>query len=255
MPSFSYTCVDDNGIELRGVAAAETEDQLAARLRRQGQYLVRSTPASETGASLDPVVRADHPSRHRVFHPAGSHGDGRGDIGRLPSSFQELAQRGSLPVYATSTTRNVGMGWRGPYVNIGTSPNDYLNDAFGHAYIGASSGQVRSAGPDGVSGNADDIVYPPAAPPTGGTVTVTVKTVSSGKTLVDPAGYRVELFYANSGAEASLGDVAAPFSFNSVPMGVHVQVVKTSNPGSGNIVAQDTIVVGPSSTTAAELWF
>jgi type II secretory pathway component PulF len=52
MPNFSYVCVDDNGIELRGTAAAETEDQLADRLRRQGQYLVRSTPASDRVAAL-----------------------------------------------------------------------------------------------------------------------------------------------------------------------------------------------------------
>jgi hypothetical protein len=26
MPSFSYVCVDDNGIELRGVAAADIDD-------------------------------------------------------------------------------------------------------------------------------------------------------------------------------------------------------------------------------------
>jgi prepilin-type N-terminal cleavage/methylation domain-containing protein len=190
----------------------------------------------------------------------GKPSDGRfgfvGDMGRLPSSFQELAQRGSLPVYATSTTRNVGMGWRGPYVNIGTSATDYLDDAFGHVYTGASSGQVRSAGPDGISGNADDIVYPPAAPMTVGTVTVTVKTILGGKTVVDPVGYRVVLFYANNGAEASLSDAASPFSFSNVPMGVHaLQVVKTSNPNAGTIVSQDTIVVRPTSTTASELWF
>jgi len=64
----------------------------------------------------------------------------------------------------------------------------------------------------------------------------------------DLAPTRVELFYANGGAEASLGDVTAPFSFSSVPMGVHaVRVVKTSNPGARSIVAQDTIVVRPSS--------
>ena len=73
-------------------------------------------------------------------------------------------QRGSLPAYTIDTTRGIGMGWRGPYVNIGASPNDYLPDAFGRAYTGASSGQVRSAGPDGVVNTADDIVYPPAAP-------------------------------------------------------------------------------------------
>jgi prepilin-type N-terminal cleavage/methylation domain-containing protein len=179
-----------------------------------------------------------------------------GDLGRLPTSFTELAQPGSLPAFTTSTTRAVGMGWRGPYVNIGTTANDYLTDAFGRAYTGASSGQVRSAGPDGVAGNADDIIYPPAAPVIGGTVTATVKTISGGKTLVDQPGYRVDLFYANGGVETSLADTAAPFSFSNVPMGVHaIRVVQTVNPGAGTVVAQDTIVVRPSTTTAVELWF
>ena len=147
------------------------------------------------------------------------------------------------------------MGWRGPYVNIGTTANDYVTVAFGRAYTGAASGQVRSAGPDRVSGNADDIVYP-AAPTITGVVTATVKTITGGKTLVDPAGYRVDLFYANGGVDAALADTAAPFSFSNVPMGVHaVRVIRTVNPQAGTVVAPDTIVVRPSSTTAAELWF
>jgi general secretion pathway protein G len=179
-----------------------------------------------------------------------------GDLGRLPASFTELAQRGSLPVYTTGTARAIGMGWRGPYVNIGTTANDYLTDAFGRAYTGAASGQVRSSGPDGVAGNADDIVFPPAAPAIAGTVTATVKTITGGKTIVDPPGYRVDLFYANGGVEASLADAAAPFSFSNVPMGVHaIRVVKTVNPLAGSVVAEDTIVVRPSNTTAVELWF
>jgi general secretion pathway protein G len=191
-----------------------------------------------------------------VGKPAESRFGFVGDLGRLPTSFNELAQRGSLPAYTTSTTRGVGMGWRGPYVNIGTTAGDYLTDAFGRAYTGASSGQVRSAGSDGVAGNADDIVYPPSAPTIAGTVTATVKTITSGKTIVDPAGYRVDLFYANGGVESSLADTAAPFSFSNVPMGVHaIRVVKTVNPQAGAVVAQDTIVVRPSNTTAVELWF
>jgi prepilin-type N-terminal cleavage/methylation domain-containing protein len=191
-----------------------------------------------------------------VGKPAESQFGFVGDLGRLPSSFTELAQQGSLPGYTTSTTRGVGMGWRGPYVNMGTTANDYLTDAFGRAYTGAASGQVRSAGPDGISGNSDDIVYPPAVPTIGGTVTATVKTITGGKTIVDPAGYRVDLFYANGGVEASLADTAVPFSFSNVPMGVHaIRVVKTVDPSAGTIVAQDTIVVRPSSTTAVELWF
>lgn len=179
-----------------------------------------------------------------------------GDIGRLPASFQELVQRGSLPSYTTSTVREVGMGWRGPYVNVGTSPDDYLIDAFGRPYTGAPTGQVRSAGPDGVSGNADDIVYPPAPPVISGTVNVTVKTILKDKTVVDPVGYRVDLFYASNGSQAVLSDTAPPFSFTDVPMGLHaVRVVKTSNPGAGNVAAEDTIVVRPGSATALEIWF
>jgi general secretion pathway protein G len=191
---------------------------------------------------------------------AGKPGDNRfgfvGDIGRLPNSFQELAQAGGLPPFTTATFRNIGMGWRGPYMNTGVTADDYLTDAFGRPYTGASAGQVRSAGSDGVSGNADDIVYPPALSAIRGSVVVTVKTVVNRKTIVDPSGYRVELTYANGGVEASLADTAAPFSFSNVPMGLHgLRVVKTANPNAGAVVSQDTITVRPGATTAAELWF
>ena len=53
MPNFSYVCVDDAGAELKGVAAAENEDQLADLLRRQGHYLVRTTAASERASFTD----------------------------------------------------------------------------------------------------------------------------------------------------------------------------------------------------------
>lgn len=66
MPSFSYVCVDDNGIELRGVAAAETEDQLADRLRRQGQYLVRSTIAPDGRVSLAEIQLFERITRRDV---------------------------------------------------------------------------------------------------------------------------------------------------------------------------------------------
>jgi type IV pilus assembly protein PilC len=49
VPSFSYVGVDDNGTEVRGMISAESEDQLAELLRRQGQYLIRSSAASEGG--------------------------------------------------------------------------------------------------------------------------------------------------------------------------------------------------------------
>jgi len=179
-----------------------------------------------------------------------------GDIGRLPSTFQELVQQGTLPAYTTATERSIGMGWRGPYVNVGTAPTDYLNDGFGRPYTGSSTGQVRSAGVDGVANTADDIVYPPTPPAITGSVAVTVKTMQGQKIIVDPAGYRVELFYANNGSQTSVSAESAPFNFSNIPMGLHaVRVVKTSNPFAGSVVAQDTVIVRPGSTAAIELWF
>jgi general secretion pathway protein G len=178
-----------------------------------------------------------------------------GDIGRLPTALTELAQRGGLPAYTTATTRRIGMGWRGPYVNAGTSASDYLTDAFGRSYT-LSSGQVRSPGPDGIANTADDIVYPPSPPAVSGNVSATVKTVVTGKTVVDPNGYRVQLFYASNGAEQSVVNSTAPFSFTNVPMGLHaIRVVKINNPNAGAVMVQDTVVVRPGSTTAVELWF
>ena len=178
-----------------------------------------------------------------------------GDIGRLPASMAELAAAGGLPAYTSSTVRNIGMGWRGPYINVGSSASDYLTDAFGRAYT-LSSGQVRSSGPDGIANNADDIVYPPSPPLITGDVTVTVKNLVGAKVFVDPSGYRVDLYYPNDGGEAFLSDTTAPFSFANVPQGPRaLRVVKTSTPNAGSVVSEDTIVVRPGSAVAAELWF
>jgi prepilin-type N-terminal cleavage/methylation domain-containing protein len=180
-----------------------------------------------------------------------------GDMGRLPQSFVDLVEPGGLPLYTTTTQGQVGIGWRGPYVNVGQSRTDYLADEFGRPYTGASAGQVRSAGPDGAAGTADDIVYPPSPPVFTGRVIVTVKTIVSNKTVVDPAGYDVTLYYSNGGTKAALSDSASPFVFDNVPMGLHhIQVIKRSNPQAGSIVARETVLTrGSGGTTPAELWF
>ncbi len=53
MPSFNYVSVDDNGSEVKGSQAAESEDALAELLRRQGQYLVRTSLAG--GRSINDI--------------------------------------------------------------------------------------------------------------------------------------------------------------------------------------------------------
>lgn len=67
MPNFSYVGVDDNGMEVRGMAAAENEDQLAALLRRQGHYLVRSSTGVEGKTSLTDVRILEFINRRDVI--------------------------------------------------------------------------------------------------------------------------------------------------------------------------------------------
>jgi hypothetical protein len=178
-----------------------------------------------------------------------------GDIGRLPNSFRELVQPSGLPLYTTNTVRSVGMGWRGPYVNTGTSSGDAFTDGFGRPYT-IESGQVSSAGPDGIAGNADDIVYPPFPPTVTGDVSVSLKEMQGNKVTTDPSGYRVDLYYALNGVEAVVSDTGVPYTFSGVPIGLHaVRVVKTSNPKSGSIVVEDIVVVRAGSTAVIELWF
>ena len=45
-----------------------------------------------------------------------------GDMGRWPASFEELSGPApGTPLFTTVTFRNVGMGWKGPYINTGRS--------------------------------------------------------------------------------------------------------------------------------------
>lgn len=179
-----------------------------------------------------------------------------GDMGRLPATFEELVRpRPGTLLYSTTNTRGVGMGWKGPYINVGDSQDDYLTDAFNRPYTGASTGQVRSAGPDGVVGNEDDIVYPPAAPVVGARVLVTLKRMAAEDIsyTLDPPLYEVRLFYSNNGQEAMLADNIAPFIFENVPQGIHaVQVIRLRK---DQIVVQDTIQVHGGATKLVELIF
>ena len=173
-----------------------------------------------------------------------------GDMGRLPASFEQLVEPSGLPAYSVQT-RGVGMGWKGPYINSGSSPSDYLLDAFGRPYSGASTGQVRSAGPDGIAGTADDIVYPAAVPVITGRVHVNVKQVVDKRIVNDPAGYVVDLYYSNGGAQAVVQDSSPPFRFDNVPIGLHaVQVVSTG----GTVATGETITLRRGAAVNVELW-
>ena len=179
-----------------------------------------------------------------------------GDMGRYPATFAELAQPGQAPAFSTATFRGVGVGWNGPYVRLGDSAGDFLTDGFGRPYEGASIGQVRSAGPDGVFGNEDDIVYPPTPPNLTSRVVVTLKRMSTedrGYT-VDPPLYEVRLFYAAEGRQAFLADSDPPFAFENVPQGLHAIAVNRA--GGDTMVYQDTFqTFGNGATKLVEIVF
>jgi type II secretory pathway pseudopilin PulG len=195
------------------------------------------------------IGRADEPGSFGFF----------GDMGRWPAAFEELLRPApGTPLFTTATFRNVGMGWKGPYLNAGDSGDDVLNDAFGRPYRGAPNGQVRSAGPDGLFDTADDIVYPPSPTNPGGRLMVTVKRMAAedNSYTLDPAGYTVRLYYANNGQEAFLDDPVAPFVFENVPQGIHAIVVLRMKSEPPLAVAQDTIqVFGNGATKLVEFVF
>jgi len=180
-----------------------------------------------------------------------------GDMGRFPSSVDELAKPpGGAPMFpGTGTFRSVGMGWNGPYATSGTSQESFGLDAWGHQFRITQGGQVRSAGADGAYDTTDDIVYPPEAPKIASRVMVTVKrqdTEGAGA-AIDPTGYEVRLYYSNNGTEAFLSSSAAPFAFDNIYPGLHAIAVMRSS--SGQIVAQDTVEVPHNTTKLVELFF
>jgi len=70
-----------------------------------------------------------------------------GDMGRWPKTFQELLtpEPGAF-LFNTDTFRNVGMGWKGPYINAGDSKEGMLTDAFGNPIPGQEITFVDATG-------------------------------------------------------------------------------------------------------------
>lgn len=82
----------------------------------------------------------------------------RGDLNQIPSPLSQLTTQGALPAWDKFTRR----GWNGPYVDTAQLNDGWANPitigGFDGSGVNGRTFTLRSAGPDGISGNADDIV-------------------------------------------------------------------------------------------------
>lgn len=204
------------------------------------------------------AARAEMETLHRAI--VGNDTDGTygfvGDMGRVPFTLSELVRRDSQPLFALSEITGIGTGWNGPYVNIGTDAEDYGIDPWGLPYdVGVvGQGQIRSAGPNGLFDDGDDIVVPPAPVTAWGNLLVSVKGHEEDLVRTDPDGCIVTLHYSNSGTPATVVDESVPFSFTDVHRGPHA--IDVSCPRLDGGIATETaiaIVRGSSAQQVVEV--
>lgn len=164
-----------------------------------------------------------------------------GDMGGLPDDISELVVRGAQPLFEASPTTGIGFGWNGPYLTSGGDAEDYRLDPWGNPYdIGQLGfGQIRSAGPNGLLDDADDIVYPAASVNYYGTLVVSIKAHDGDVITIDPEGCTVTLHYADAGDPRTIVDTTVPYSFTGVHRGHHA--VDVSCPGAGGDAVETAI--------------
>lgn len=82
----------------------------------------------------------------------------RGDLNQLPDPLAQLATQGALPAWNAFSRR----GWNGPYIDAGQLSDGWGNPisigGFDADGVNGRTFTLRSAGPDGVAGDADDIL-------------------------------------------------------------------------------------------------
>ena len=151
-----------------------------------------------------------------------------GDIGRLPSSLDELVSQGTLPAWNSGT----GMGWHGPYVkgNFQENPNDYKQDAWGNGYAyNNATGVITSLGADGAAGgsgfDADFSTADLTSPNDERVGTITGRVTDTlGNPLANTASVTVavRVYYPLNGSSTSTTtntDVDGYYTFNSLILG------------------------------------
>ncbi len=169
-----------------------------------------------------------------------------GNMGSLPSGLEDLYKKGSQPVYAFSTAKIVGAGWKGPYITplLIENVDSLKKDPFGNDYVYSTSqytrsdgevvvAKITSKGADGTVSTSDDRFVEVLKREVFATVTGTV-TSPDGAALEDAA---VTLNIPASGAlttKSTTTDSSGNYSFSDVPFGVSsVEIEATADTGSG----------------------
>lgn len=195
-----------------------------------------------------------------------------GDVGRLPANIAELNTRTAGPSPPPQGAPGGGLlgvkvGWYGPYLNAGFDPVGYLSDAWGTAYrYGVApdgAGQIRSAGPDRVFLNADDLVYPPGAVVSTGKLLVNLHVwdATAGLYRLNPAPAQVTaigatLYYSNNGSQSSVSvtlPLAPPYSFNGYHAGMHAVTGTCTLVGSPGAATGQAVVYVPGNNQQAQV--
>lgn len=135
-------------------------------------YLPRVLQASRTTTlrDLENIKKGIMGDQTKVANKARTSFGYFGDIGKLPSSLNDLLAQGSQPGFVYNQNLQVGAGWRGPYLQSAQDmAGQFKPDAYGSAYIydttqyvSADTGvpviaKIVSIGPDGVADTTDDL--------------------------------------------------------------------------------------------------
>ena len=155
-----------------------------------------------------------------------------GDMGSLPTTLEDLYQKGVQPAYSYDTTKKTGAGWKGPYIDPSLVENlaslkldaygsefTYSTTPFTDATVGATvSAKIVSKGTDGVTGGGDDLSLYIYKPDAFSTVTGFIND-SSGS---GQSGASVTINYPSAGTlttSVTTTDSSGRYSFSDIPYG------------------------------------
>ena len=163
-----------------------------------------------------------------------------GDVGCLPTALGDLITKpAAVSAYAPPGAAQISAGWNGPYIT-GVATADITNDQWGNGYTYTPSAcanplaapltaTFKSAGPDGVAGNSDDIDFSPIAAETTSTVSGFIKDPNG-----NPVGSStVTINYPFNGALTTVSgttNASGFYSISNIPFGKRSLTFASTSP-------------------------